>query len=119
MPFSLPSFFARNVRCGLIIRVEFSENLQNSFSLTQACSLLILQPVVKRTRNAAFLNAMISEVGFVPFSRKFNTELSFQLGAVVMALGLWIPMVPNKEFTSGTLRSMPHFSCRGNDNADL
>ena len=71
-----------------IVKVEFSENLQNSSSLTHSCNLLILQPVARRTKNAAFLNTMTSEVGSVPFSRKFRTELSFQLGVVVIALGL-------------------------------
>ena len=106
-----------------MIREVLCEGVQNSSSLTQACSSLIHHPVAKSSRNAAFLrhvtSADISEVGSVPFSRRSSTELSFKLGAVVIDMGLCNAMALSKLLTSGTLRSMFHFSLRGSVSADL
>ena len=71
-----------------MIKDEFSVKLQNSSSLTQAWSSLIRHPVANSRRNAVFLKDIVSELGSVPFSRKSNTVLSFQVGAVEIVLGL-------------------------------
>ena len=57
------SFFAKNDGCGLKKSDEFSENLQNSWFLTQACNSLTLHPVASSSKNAVFLNSNISPNG--------------------------------------------------------
>ena len=101
----LNPFFARKDECGLIIRDEFSVNLQNSSFLTRVCNLLILQPVAKSRRKAVFLKDCTIEV-VSRFFRYVRTLLKFQGGLDDGSLGLSNFLALNIDCTACTLRSM-------------